>query len=201
MDAIALILIAIFLEYGGHHWGEAFVMDGQETDVDQEIQTLQQKLASLQTQLSTLNQKLDNVTLAKKQAVAFTALLTSTITTMGDHQQIVFDNVLTNEGNGYSSRHGFFSAPVSGVYAFYLTVTNIPGVSASLVLMKNGQILAPVLAHGTDQNGWQTSTIATMVKLNAGDDVWAQNEGHFSNVEKLDGSGWSSFSGHLVAPY
>ncbi|KAL3854176.1 hypothetical protein ACJMK2_013454 [Sinanodonta woodiana] len=201
MDVIALILVAIFLEYGGDYFVEATIDPGQEIDVEQEIQTLNQKLASLQTQLTTLNTKLDNVTVSRTQAVAFTALLTNTITTMGDHQQIVFDNVLTNVGNGYSSRHGYFSAPVSGVYAFYLTVTNVPGVSASLVLMKNGLSLAPVLAHGTDQNGWQTSTIATMVKLNAGDDVWVQNEGHFSNVEELDGYGYSSFSGHLVAPY
>ena len=79
-------------------------------------------------------------------------------------------------------------------------VTNTPGHSASLSLIKNGQTLSVSLAHGTGQtaNQWETSTISVSVELNTGDEVWVQNEAKFSAVETLDGYLYSSFTGVLV---
>ena len=134
--------------------------------------------------------------------MAFTAHLTSTITNLGSHQQIVFDNVITNIGGAYSNRHGHFTAPVTGVYAFFLTVTNTPGHSASLTLMQNGHLKAVTLAHGTTTTPgqWETSTCAAVLMLNVTDEVWAQNEASFSAVEELDGHLYSSFGGFLINP-
>ncbi|KAK3582877.1 hypothetical protein CHS0354_012489 [Potamilus streckersoni] len=165
-----------------------------------QIQDLQQKVALLERAVSSLASKVSQAT-SKTKAVAFTATLTTTIPNMQLHQHIKFDHVLTNEGSAYDASTGTFTAPVSGVYAFYLTVTNTPQYSASLVLAKNGNPQASVLAHGTPTSGWQTSTIATMVTLHNGEQVWAQDEGQFSTIEQLDGYEFSSFSGHLVAPF
>ncbi|KAL3854177.1 hypothetical protein ACJMK2_013455 [Sinanodonta woodiana] len=166
-----------------------------------QIQDLQQKVALLEQAVNSLASKVSQATSNKTKAVAFTATLTKTIANMQLHQHIKFDHVITNEGSAYDSSTGTFTAPVTGVYAFYLTVTNIPQYSASLVLAKNGNRLTSVLAHGTPTSGFQTSTIATMVTLHNGEQVWAQDEEQFSPIEQLDGLEWSSFSGHLVAPF
>ena len=132
--------------------------------------------------------------------VAFTASLSNTIPNLGSHQQIVFDHVITNVGNGYSTSHGHFTAPIRGVYVFFVVITNIPGHSSSVQLLKNGAMISQALAHGGSQNNQLhvTSTTTATVTLEQGDEVWVQNEGIYSTVEELDGYYWSSFSGHLI---
>lgn len=128
------------------------------------------------------------------------ASLSSTLSNVGQHQHIVFDNVITNVGGGYHSSSGHFTAPVAGVYAFYVSLTNIPQHSASVVLYRNGKWIGHVLAHGSATNSglYVTSTLPSVVQLEAGDEVWVQNEHAFSNVEEIDGGNWSYFTGHLV---
>ena len=132
--------------------------------------------------------------------VAFTAGLSKTLTNVGSDQHIVFDNVITNVGNAYLSSHGYFIAPVRGVYIFFVSLTNIPEHSASAALYKNGQWIGHVLAHGTTSNSgmFVTSTLASTVQLEIGDEVWVQNRYSFSDVEEIDGGNWSYFTGHLV---
>jgi hypothetical protein len=133
-------------------------------------------------------------------SVAFTAGLSSTITTMGSHQHIVFDHVITNVVNGYSPSHGHFTAQIRGVYVFFVAITNVPGYSSSVNLLKNGGWIGHALAHGGSQNNslYVTSTIAVTVELQQGDEVWVQNEYAYTPVEELDGGNWSTFSGHLI---
>ena len=132
--------------------------------------------------------------------VGFTAHLTNTITNLGLHQHVVFDNVISNVGNAYSNSQGHFTSPVFGVYSFFLTATNVPGHSVSLSLMLNGTPKAFTLAHGTSSTPgqWETSTCSAVLILKAGDQVWAQNEGSFSAIEELDGYLYSSFGGFLI---
>ena len=140
------------------------------------------------------------VSLSKQPLVGFTASLTSTLTNLGTHQHVIFDNVVSNVGNAYNSRDGHFSAPAVGLYSFFLTATNVPGYSASLSLMLNGLTKAVTLAHGTSNapGQWETSTCSVVLMLARGEEVWAQNEGAFSTVEQLDGHLYSSFGGFLI---
>jgi hypothetical protein len=61
-------------------------------------------------------------------SVAFTAGLSRTITNMSSHQQIVFDHVITNVGNGYSPSYGHFTAPIKGVYVFFRSYNKCPRI-------------------------------------------------------------------------
>ena len=132
--------------------------------------------------------------------VAFTASLSKTLTNVGSDQHIVFDNVITNVGNAYLSSHGHFITPVKGVYIFFVSLTNVPEHSASAALIQNGQWIGHVLAHGSASNSglYVTSTLASTVQLDIGDEVWVQNTQSFSDVEEIDGYNWSYFTGHLV---
>ena len=42
-----------------------------------------------------------------------------TVTSLGT---IIMDHVFTNVGNGFDTHSGTFTAPVSGYYAFFLTI-------------------------------------------------------------------------------
>ena len=81
-------------------------------------------------------------------SVGFTAHLTKTVTNLAPHQQVVFNNVISNVGDAYNSSQGHFTSPVLGVYVFFVTATNIPGHSVSLSLMSNSNQIAFTLAHG-----------------------------------------------------
>ncbi|KAH3710163.1 cerebellin-3-like [Dreissena polymorpha] len=130
--------------------------------------------------------------------VAFHATLGNTIENVGDHQHIVFDNVITNIGGGYSPVDGHFTAPVRGAYAFFVVLTNTPGHSASIQLLRNGGWLGSVLADDESNVSYTTSTLAVTAQIEAGDQVWVQNELKFSAQEQIDGANWTSFSGHLI---
>ncbi|XP_052083614.1 complement C1q-like protein 4 [Mytilus californianus] len=59
--------------------------------------------------------------------VAFAAGLSKTITSLGSHQAIEYDEVITNEGNAYDARHGHFIAPMKGMYLISATITAAAG--------------------------------------------------------------------------
>ncbi|XP_060604049.1 complement C1q-like protein 4 [Ruditapes philippinarum] len=169
--------LAIFLFVG-------CVLGDQGDTIDARVLKLEQELVKLQSQVD--NQNDGN----EYMSVAFTAGLSRTITNMGSHQQIVFDHVITNVGNGYSPFHGHFTAPIKGVYVFFVVITNTPGYSSSVTLLRNGGWIWYALAHGGSQNNnlYVTSTIAVTIELQQGDEVWVQNEFAFTSVEELSGA-------------
>lgn len=81
--------------------------------------------------------------------VAFTATISDHyIEHAGDHQVIVFDNVVTNVGNAYNSHVGIFVAPVNGIYVFSVTLFSPASVSFHANIVKNGQILTWLYLSG-----------------------------------------------------
>ncbi|XP_060570770.1 complement C1q-like protein 4 [Ruditapes philippinarum] len=178
----------------------ACVRGDQGDTVDARFQKLEQEIVKLQNTVVDLQRQVDEQNDGNEyMSVAFTAGLSRTITNMGSHQQIVFDHVITNVGNGYSPSHGHFTAPIKGVYVFFVVITNTPGYSSSVTLLRNGGWIGYALAHGGSQNNnlYVTSTIAVTIELQQGDEVWVQNEYAFTSVEELYGGNWSTFSGHL----
>ncbi|KAH3706452.1 hypothetical protein DPMN_065838 [Dreissena polymorpha] len=113
---------------------------------------------------------------------------------MGINQNILFGNVLTNEGGGYHPNLGVFIAPQSGVYVFSSAImTNINKEQYSAIAV-NGNLVAQIYGHadnGRHDQGSQT----VVLKLNAGDEVAVQNRQSNGDVW---GSQFSSFSGCLV---
>jgi len=129
--------------------------------------------------------------------IAFSAFITNTLT-VPEHQDIIFDHVITNVGETYNAQSGHFVAPRPGMFVFYVALTNTPGHAASAQLLHNGRMVTQVLADDVI-NTYLTSTQVAIVQVEKGDQVWVQNEYQFSPVpEEFDGYLWSSFSGHLI---
>ncbi|XP_033729305.1 cerebellin-1-like [Pecten maximus] len=135
--------------------------------------------------------------LGEANNVGFSASL-STSTALGDHQIVVFDTILTNDGNGYDSKSGHFTAPLPGLYAFSVTAM-CSGSEAELhvAIIKDGQRIASVFANG---NHYDNGSKLVVVQLQAGQMVWVE---HFADQSgnKIFGTSYSSFSGFLINAY
>ncbi|XP_045206773.2 complement C1q-like protein 2 [Mercenaria mercenaria] len=128
--------------------------------------------------------------------IAFTAGLTHTFSHAGAHQNIVFDHVETNTGNGYNPHNGVFTAPVSGLYLFYTSVLADNNREVWCQVVVNGKNKGSAYARGTDGRHDQGSQ-AIIVQLQQGDDVAVQNVAADDAIYGSDGI-YSTFSGFLL---
>lgn len=128
------------------------------------------------------------------QTVAFFATLSNRVLHPGEHQNIVFDQIVTNIGDAYNPHHGIFVAPVTGTYVFTPTIMANNDEEVWCELVVNNASVARINVRGTDTRHDQSSLTAVL-ELNAGDDVAVQTvyEDH-----ALYGSQYSAFSGFLL---
>jgi hypothetical protein len=90
--------------------------------------------------------------------VAFYAVLTHELS-LGQHQIVEYDKVITNVGNAYDSRHGHFISPVKGVYLMSFTLMNKNGGAMDIEMVRNGVRVA----HG--YGGYNMGT-QVVIKIN-----------------------------------
>ncbi|KAH3706154.1 uncharacterized protein LOC127857887 [Dreissena polymorpha] len=129
--------------------------------------------------------------------VAFSAMKTATQEHIGINQNIIFGQVLTNEGGGFHPNHGVFTAPQSGVYVFSSSILTFANGEYHAAIVHNGNIVTHIYGGG-DSGRHDQGSQTVVIKLNAGDEVAVQN------VDKPDNNIWgdlySSFSGFLLWP-
>jgi len=127
--------------------------------------------------------------------VAFFATLTSYIQHAGRNQTIVFDRVVTNVGNAYNSHVGVFTAPVSGIYVFSVSLLGYPGHTNVYELYKNDVLLSNIFLWTPVIGQYESTSQTSVLQLNKGDDVTLRNR--FVD-EILHGDNYSTFAGFLV---
>ena len=131
--------------------------------------------------------------------IAFHASLSTNIPGTTSGQTIVFNQVDTNLGGGYSSTTGVFTAPVAGTYVFSLTFfmyysSSSYASNGELYIMKNQDQSIRVLVK-LDNNADQGTASGTVLSLNKGDQVYVQA----SSADMYIGGGkYSYFSGFLL---
>ena len=109
-------------------------------------------------------------TCCRTAVVAFMAGLNRNVN--GVNNALVFDDIVTNEGNAYRSNTGCFIAPAAGVYSFHVHVLRCRSSGALFVhLMKNNQIMS----SGTNQDTrFETTSTSAVLVLRRGDVVWVR---------------------------
>ncbi|KAK3609823.1 hypothetical protein CHS0354_029863 [Potamilus streckersoni] len=131
--------------------------------------------------------------------VVFSATMQNNITLVGIEQQLLFDTLRTNIGNGYDVRHGTFTAPVDGVYEFSFSVYVEVSAVVGLDLKKNGVVIARSRSSQDSYGYYNMATNMVVVELKAGDDIWIEHTTADSNT--IFGRSMTSFSGQLILPY
>ncbi|XP_069140129.1 uncharacterized protein [Argopecten irradians] len=121
---------------------------------------------------------------------AFHANLGQNMNSVSVNQELIFDNVVTNNDHGYSPHTGTFTCKQAGTYVFSWTVMTSQNNYLESHLMKNGGVVAYVFtANGFS---WGSSTGLSVIHLDIGDDVWVKVTDHTDGVIVHN---WSMFSG------
>jgi hypothetical protein len=98
--------------------------------------------------------------------IAFHATLNHHLT-LGQSQTVIFDHVITNNGNCYNIHSGLFTSPRDGTYYFTTSFLSKSG-SAHLQMMRNAEIIGS--GTGYPDTG-STGSISATVNLKKGDAV------------------------------
>ncbi|XP_078340966.1 C1q-related factor-like [Crassostrea virginica] len=88
---------------------------------------------------------------------------------------LVFPHVITNKGQGYSSRTGKFTAPRDGTYVFTVTAVSWENNGLFIDIVQDGD--SKVRTYSTGHANHQTGTNLVVLELDQGDAVWV---GHFN---------------------
>ena len=82
--------------------------------------------------------------------IGFYAILSNDISHLGDGQAIEFDQVITNIGQAYDSRHGHFTAPVSGMYLISASIMSTDKKHVNCYIVKNGSVVGYLFGGESD---------------------------------------------------
>ncbi|KAK3085222.1 hypothetical protein FSP39_000161, partial [Pinctada imbricata] len=109
---------------------------------------------------------------------------------------IVYDKVVTNEGNAYNKVTGKFTAPRDGPYVFTWTALTTVKFSLNVYIWHNGKRLSVAQADSKDGTKNSSGSNTIVLKLNQNDQVelkcglWLDD-----NLHLLYGAAHSTFSG------
>ena len=117
--------------------------------------------------------------------IAFTAGVTSLSTTWNSGA-LVFPNVITNVGNGYNPTDGVFTAPLAGVYVFFVNVQGYYNQHIYVAIVLNGAPKVMAMSHNDVMQSYKAGPNMAVLYLQTGDRVW---------VHHFDGSGYYTYSG------
>ncbi|KAH3853730.1 cerebellin-1-like [Dreissena polymorpha] len=131
------------------------------------------------------------------EVVSFTAVKAIDQIHIGINQNIIFDKVISNIGNGYHADHGLFIAPTSGIYLFSTTLLHRATIGQPLhaVITHSG---VPVARIYTGVDIFDSGSQTVIIQVNQGEEVWVRN--FDINDENIYGYLYSSFAGVLIVP-
>ena len=129
--------------------------------------------------------------------IGFIAHLTSPLSTHHD-KPVIYDAVETNEGSGYNTSTGLFTAPVAGTYVFmwHAMTLNIGSGYCVLILYRNDALLK-FRAEADSRmrtGGNDAASSSAILTMNNGDTVGIKT----GTCGYLFGRQWTSFSGFKI---
>jgi hypothetical protein len=118
---------------------------------------------------------------------------------VADNQVFVFTKVVLNEGSGYSSTSGYFTAPVSGIYFFNSQLCGLVNKYINYAIVSEGDIRSSGLFM--PYKGGTCTSFSGVVSMRIGERAWVTITGNGSPSSDLiyeDYREWNFFSGFLI---
>ena len=110
------------------------------------------------------------------EQVAFTAIKVAGQANLGINQNIVFENVILNEGEAYHAKHDICIALATGMYIFTTTLLRSPqSTYFHGQQVHNGAVVTKL--HGSNLDVWNQGSQSVFLKVNAGEEVRVRNAG------------------------
>ena len=128
--------------------------------------------------------------------IGFTAGVTSTSTSWNSGT-LVFPKVITNVGNGYNPSDGVFTAPMAGVYVFFVNVQGYSSQSIYVSIVLNGATKVRTSANAAGGDIEEAGPNLVVLSLQTGDRVWVK---HWSGqgYSTISDGPLTTFSGFLI---
>ncbi|XP_060591456.1 complement C1q-like protein 4 [Ruditapes philippinarum] len=126
--------------------------------------------------------------------VGFNVHLSST-KTVNRGDKVVFDTVITNQGEGYDSFTGIFTAPHTGLYFFSAHDCYEGNKAAYYAIYQESKQLTGSTQRDFN-NEYSCSSVSTIAMVNKAERVWVQCTS--TSVFYNDSSRWNAFSGSLL---
>ncbi|XP_062611835.1 uncharacterized protein LOC134273660 [Saccostrea cucullata] len=146
-----------------------------------------------------------NCDLSKR--IGFTAGVSSSGSSWSSGK-LIFNKVLYNQGNGYDSSSGVFTAPSAGMFVFVVSITSYDSNTISVDISLNGYSQVTARANGGSGSSYsgynsykysysyQSGTNMAVLSLKRGDRVWISynsGTGYYSSSTPI-----TTFSGFLI---
>ncbi|XP_062615411.1 myosin-2 heavy chain, non muscle-like [Saccostrea cucullata] len=153
----------------------------------------QLQLSSSVSSLEVFRMNLTNNLLDKPKKVAFSASVRSSSSSWNSGA-LVFSSVITNEGNGYNPSNGIFTAPIGGMFVFFVNVQTYGSKDIYVDIVLNGSRKVRTMAYGSS-GSYSAGPNMVVLTLQRRDAVW---------VKHYHGSGYyydgpiTTFSGFLI---
>ncbi|XP_062611241.1 uncharacterized protein LOC134273081 [Saccostrea cucullata] len=104
--------------------------------------------------------------------VAFYSYLSHDEDSLGHHQTIIFDNVITNVGGNYNRHTGTFFCPMDGVYTFSWTLYCSSGGYFTSEIVVNSNAVGAMFCSAQGATNIRHTTGVVVVEINQGDVVY-----------------------------
>ena len=91
-----------------------------------------------------------------QRGIGFSAVITPRTYYVDKGKTILFDHVVTNEGNNFDKNTGTFTAPVNGLYVFGATIS-ADKAQNGVAIVKNGIRIRYIFVH-SQRGKWKTAT-------------------------------------------
>ncbi|KAH3807603.1 uncharacterized protein LOC127834975 [Dreissena polymorpha] len=132
----------------------------------------------------------------KTPTIQFRAQLASSVT-VNTGQDVVFSRVEVNEGQGYDSRTGKFTASVAGLYNFDVHFCVQQNYWVYLEIVHVGRSVQRLAHHNGGPHGYQGSSLQANIVMSMGDIVWVRATST-SYFYQTDSYCTNAFSGVLI---
>jgi hypothetical protein len=110
---------------------------------------------------------------------------------------VIFTKSVINEGTGYDTSTGFFTAPVGGLYQFSVHTCVYQGKYAYIGLVFEGKVIGADMNY--DKDHYTCSAFGAIARVKSGEKVWVKTTSSGSNRQLYqDSHRMITFSGMLV---
>ncbi|XP_062574646.1 complement C1q tumor necrosis factor-related protein 3-like [Saccostrea cucullata] len=164
--------------------------------LDSELQRSKAKERNLSSLVASFQASLSNVSslVNKSKKVGFSASVSSSESSWNSGA-LVFPSVITNEGNGYNPSTGIFTAPIAGMYVFFVNVQSYRSQTIFVDIVLNGSTKVRTMAWSNGNDYFDAGPNMVVLTIQKGDAVW---------ITRHSGAGYyndgpiTTFSGFLI---